>query len=202
MPGKAAGCDEIWPEMLKTWTEKFIGGPVCVKWLGPLEGHRKIGKLGWSSPYTRIQTGTNAIITEAFLFLVSMEKCIPTALKKDTGFCPGRSTADRTFTLQRIFEKSWKYCMPKMPTHVFGPREKLCGVFRDSVLAAACYWPTSHRSEVCFRAGGVKSQPYTKRNSAPGLSLRGHKREHSKPQSCQILNRFLFRSSPVFMNLG
>jgi len=40
-----------------------LGRFVCVKWLGVLGGHWKIGKLGRSSPYTKWQTRNNALTT-------------------------------------------------------------------------------------------------------------------------------------------
>ena len=81
--GKAAVCDEIRPEMSKYWRKKFFGCRLFVTWPGVPEGYRKIFKLGWPTPYTRRDTGVNAITTEAFLSLVSLEICMLRALKKE-----------------------------------------------------------------------------------------------------------------------
>ena len=46
--GRAAGCDEIRPEMPNILNREFIGWFMCVKWPGVVENSQKISKLGWS----------------------------------------------------------------------------------------------------------------------------------------------------------
>jgi len=46
-------------------------------------GHGTIGKLGLSTPYTKMETGANVPTTGAFLSLAVLEKCMPSVMKKD-----------------------------------------------------------------------------------------------------------------------
>jgi len=52
----------------------------CRKIMG---GHGMIGKLGLSTPYTKMETGANVPTTGAFLSLAVLEKCMPSVMKKD-----------------------------------------------------------------------------------------------------------------------
>jgi len=59
-----------------TWNAhnlEFLGWLICVKWHIVLEGRRRIGKLGWSSPYAKRETEGNALNTEASL---SMDRAV------------------------------------------------------------------------------------------------------------------------------
>ena len=87
------------------------------------------------------------------------------------GFHLGHSTTDQNFTLQQIFEKSWKYAKHFYTYFVnlekaydWVPRDKLWGVLREYgvdcrlLLAVKSLYTCS---EVCVRVGRVKSQPFT-----------------------------------------
>ena len=81
-------------------------------------GHRKIGKLRWSAPYTIREIGVNGLTSGASLLSFPGKvyaKCLEKRCREiiepqleDTQcrFRAGHSTADQFSTLQKIFEKS------------------------------------------------------------------------------------------------
>ena len=86
------------------------------------------------------------------------------------GFCPGRSTTDRIFTLKQIFEKSWKYgknlfaCFVNLKkAYDRVPRDKLWKVLQEygvngqllrAIMSFYC------RPEICVRLNGKQSKPF------------------------------------------
>jgi len=79
----SAGCDETRSEMLKDLDPEGVLLTDWSVWSGFYSMTCKEWQIGWSSPYTERKTGENASNTGAYLFLVSVEKCMPNALKKD-----------------------------------------------------------------------------------------------------------------------
>ena len=81
--GKGTGCDEIRSEFWKTqnFELEFYGCFIHVKWPDVLEIHRKIGKLGWSSPYTKRALTSGYTKGNSLLSLIEM--CMRSASRKD-----------------------------------------------------------------------------------------------------------------------
>ena len=80
--GKDAGynisdlrCSKPWIELL------FFTFLVCVTCPGVLEWHRKIDKLGWSSPYVKRETAVNALSAGTLPSLTSLKKCMTSVLQ-------------------------------------------------------------------------------------------------------------------------
>ena len=90
-------------------------------------------------------------------------------LEEDIKCCfrPGRSIADRIFTLQKIFEKSCEYrCLRMFYRHWEnvrpGSSAKALGVLREyDVNCRLLLAVKLCSSEVCVRVRGVKSEPFT-----------------------------------------
>jgi len=103
------------------------------------------------------------------------------------GFRPGRSNTDQIFILHQIFESSWQYAKTSTlvsstsTKYMTGSPEKLWGVLREYSVDEALLL-------------GAKSLYTCLQRCVCG--------SFQKPQSCQFLNRSLFRSSPMVMNLG
>ena len=96
-------CNPIWNAQ-KPWTEKeFFGSLVCVKWPGVRERHRKIGKLRWSSPYTRRETGKNQKKSVASLSLASLEKGNVCACFVDLEKAYGRVSPEKVWGVLREY---------------------------------------------------------------------------------------------------
>ena len=172
--GKAAGEDEIRPEMLKALTREEI------PWL------TRVCQVPWKHGRTPRDWQTSAIVpifkkgdrkqctNYKEILLLSFpgkvyakyfeRKCreiVESKLKDgQCGFCPGRSTTDRIFNLKQTFQKSWKNnkdlfaCfidLEKAYDRV--PRDKLWKVLRkygidDHLLRAIKSFYC--RQEVCF----------------------------------------------------
>jgi len=119
---------------------------VFIKWPSLLAGHCKIGKLGWSSLYTRRETGENALTTVACLSLASLEKRMQTALEKHA-----------VRSLNQSFKVFSMIFVPAVPLQT-----KFCQLQETiqlgtswKALGSAC----SSQVHVCV--SGVKSQPFT-----------------------------------------
>jgi len=80
--GKAAGCDEIRPEMLKTWNRGVLWLTRVSGGLLFLEGTERLANLYDHLHTHERETGVNAPTTGASLCLASLEKYMPSALKK------------------------------------------------------------------------------------------------------------------------
>ena len=121
--GKAAGEDEIRPEMLKALTGKGILWltRVCqVAWkLGKTPRDWQTGviipifKKGDRKQCTNYR-GISFLSLPGKVYAKCLErKCREIVESKledgQCGFRPGRSTTDQIFTLKQIFEKSWEY---------------------------------------------------------------------------------------------
>ena len=121
--GKAAGEDEIRPEMLKALTGEGILWltRVCqVAWkLGKTPRDWQTGviilifKKGDRKQCTNYR-GISLLSLPGKVYAKCLErKCREIVESKledgQCGFCPGRSTTDQIFTLKQIFEKSWEY---------------------------------------------------------------------------------------------
>ena len=200
--GKAAGEDEIRPEMLKA-----LNGEGILWLMRVCQAAWKFGKTprDW-------QTGVIILIFKKGdrkqctnyrgISLLSLPgkvyaKCreiVESKLKDRQGsFCPGRSTTDQIFTLKQIFEKSWEYGKDLFAYFVdLGkaydrvPRNKLRKVLQEygvngQLLRA--FKSFYCRLEVCVRVNGKESKPFH-----VGVGLR---------QGC-VLSPFLFI---VYMNL-
>jgi len=164
---------------LKPWIRnELLRWIVRATWPGVLGGHRKIGELGWSSSYTKKETGVNAQTTGAFLSYPPRKSIYQVPWKKmarnkstKVGIRPGRRTTDQIFTLRQILGKSWEYAknvftcfvdLEKARDQV--PCDKFWGVLReygvdDRLLLAAM--SLYSYSDICVRVGGVKSQRFT-----------------------------------------
>jgi len=114
------------------------------------------GKLGWSSPYTKKETGVNAPTTGAFLSPASLEKNMPSLLKKDATknlnqswkipsafFVPAVTIQKKISTLQQILRnlgsmlKTSPHVFPTSTNHTTGFLVKSFG----SVVGVQCWRP-------------------------------------------------------------
>ena len=182
--GKAAGEDEIRPEMLKALTGNGVLWltRVCqVAWkLGRAPKDWQTGviipifKKGDRKECTNYR-GISLLSLPGKVYAKCLErKCrdiVESRLEEgQCGFHPGRSTTDQIFTLRQIFEISWEYAKD-----VFGcfvdlekaydrvPRDKLWGVLQEYgidghlLMAIKSFY---QQSEVCVRVNGKRSQPF------------------------------------------
>ena len=182
--GKAAGGDEIRPEMLKAlgtggihWLTR-----VCqVAWRygkAPRDWQSgvviPVHKKGDKKECTNYR-GISLLSLPGKVYAKCLEKRsreIVEGQLKDTqcGFRPGRSTTDQLFTLKQVFEKSWEYAkdvyacfvdLEKAYDRV--PRDKLWRVLQeygiDGGLLIAIKSLYQH-SEVRVRANGMLSKPF------------------------------------------
>ena len=171
------------------WIKEFLGWIVCVKWPRVLKKRRTICKQGGSSPYSKRETGVNEPTTGSFLSLASLEKYMPSALKKDE-----KNNWVKAGQYPVHFSSRPKHYSPNFHSpvnfreiigvhqrrlHMFFrpresiqrvPREKLWEVLREYcvdcrlLLAVKSLYSCS---DVCVCVGGVKSQP-----SIVGVGLR------------------------------
>ena len=182
--GKAAGEDEIRPEMLKALTGEGILWltRVCqVAWkLGKTPRDWQTGviipifKKGDRKQCTNYR-GISLLSLPGKVYAKCLErKCREIVESKledgQCGFRPGRSTTDQIFTLKQIFEKSWEFgkdlfaCfvdLEKVYDRV--PRDKLWKVLQEygvdgqllrAIKSFYC------RPEVCVRVNGKQSKPF------------------------------------------
>ena len=182
--GKAAGEDEIKPEMLKALTGEGILWlmPVCqVGWkLGktPRDWQADvilpIFKKGDRKQCTNYR-GISLLSLPGKVYAKFLErKCrdIDESKLEDgqCGFRPGRSTTDQIFTLKQIFEKSWEYGkdlfayfvdLEKAYDRV--PWDKLWKVFQEYGVDGQLLHAIKSfycRMEVCVRVNGKQSKPF------------------------------------------
>ena len=182
--GKAAGEDEIRPEMLKALTGEEILWlmRVCqVAWkLGKTHRNWQTGviipifKKGDRKQCTNYR-GITLLSSPGKMYAKCLErKCREIVESKledgQCGFRPSSSNTDQIFTLNQIFEKSWKYskdlfaCFVDLEkTYDQVPRDKLWKVLREygvngqllrAIKSFYC------RPEVCVRVNGKKSKPF------------------------------------------
>ena len=156
--GKAAGEDEIRPEMLKALTgEGFLWlTRVCqVAWkLGKTPRDWQTGviipifKKGDRKQCTNYR-GISLLSLPGKVYAKCLErKCREIVESKlEDGQCrfrPGRSTTDQIFTLKQIFEKSWE-ALSILKKHMTGFLGINFGRFcRSMALMVNCYAPISH----------------------------------------------------------
>jgi len=79
---EVAGCDVIWPETFKALHSGALSICRSCRLIRFSGSHRKIGKLGLPSPYTKRDWGVNSQTTGRSASIAFMEKCEPSALKK------------------------------------------------------------------------------------------------------------------------
>ena len=163
--GKAAGEDEIRPEMLKALTGEGILWltRVCqfARKLGKTPRDWQIGviipifKKGERKQCTNYK-GISLLSLPGKVYAKCLErKCREIVESKledgQCGFRPGRSTTDQIFTLKQIFEKSWEYgknlfaCFVILKKHM----TKFLGInfgrfCRSKALMVNCYALLSH----------------------------------------------------------
>jgi len=154
---------------------------VCVKWSGVLEGHRKIGKPGWSTSVHKQRDRKECTEYKESLYLASIAKYMPSALKmpwsnrfKAGGylvrFSPWPQLCRPLFTRQQIFKKSWEYvkyiyaCFANIEkAYDRVPRKKLWRVLRLHGVNDRLFLGVKSLhfcSEFCVRIGRIKSQPW------------------------------------------
>ena len=200
--GKAAGEDEIRPEMLKALTGEGI------LWL------TRVCQVAWKLGKTPRDWQTGVIIPTfkkgdrkqctnyRRISLLSLPgkvyaKCLERKCREiveskledgQYGFRPGRSTTDQIFTLKQIFEKSWDLfaCFDDLEkAYDRVPRDKLWEVLQEYGVSSQLLRATKSFNcppEVCVRINGKQSKPFQ-----VGVGLR---------QGC-VLSPFLFI---VYMN--
>ena len=182
--GKAAGGDEIRPEILKALTGEGI------LWL------TRVRQVAWKLGKTPRDWQTGVIIpifkkgdrkqctNYRGISLLSLPgkvyaKCLDRKCREiveskledgQCGFRPDRSTTDQIFTLKQIFEKSWEYgkdlfaCFVNLEkAYDRVPRVKLWKVLQEygvdgqllrAIKSFYC------RPEVCVRVNGKQSKPF------------------------------------------
>jgi exonuclease III len=183
--GKAAGGDEIRPEMLKA-----IGG-AGIDWL------TRVFQVAWDSGEAPADWQDGVVVpifkkgdkTECANYrgitLLSLPGKIyakilesrvrgivePRVSDEQCGFRPGRSTTDQVFSLRQVFEKSWEFAQPVFMTFVDlekaydrVPRDELWECLReyevDGELIRAIQ-SLYKRSSACVRVNGIKSTSFT-----------------------------------------
>jgi len=182
--GKAAGIDELRPEMLKAlgmagieWMTRLFNvagreGRVPLDWqTGVVIPLFKKGDQRECSNYRGI---TLLSLPGKVYAKVLERRCReilePQVQEEQCGFRPGRSTTDQTFTLKQIFEKSWEYDNPVYMAFVDlekaydrVPRDLLWDTLLEygigGVLLAAIQ-SLYERCCSCVRVGGVKSEMF------------------------------------------
>jgi len=183
--GKAAGVDEIRPEMLKA-----IGG-AGIDWL------TRVFQVAWDSGEAPLDWQTGLVVPifkkgdkkectnyrgitllslPGKLYAKVLEARVRMVVEsrisdEQSGFRPGRSTTDQVFTLKQVFEKSWEYNIPVFMAFVDlekaydrMPRDKLweClreyGIEEELIRAVQSLYD---RCTACVQYNGVKSSPFT-----------------------------------------
>ena len=179
--GKAAGEDEIRPEMLKALTGEEILWltRVCqVAWkLGKTPRDWQTGviipifKKGDCKQCANYREISLLSLPGKVQYMPNAEKIVESKLEDgQCGFHPGRSTTDQIFTLKQIFEKSWEYgkdlfaCFVDLEkAYDRVPRDKLWKVLQEygvdgqllrAIKSFYC------RPEVCVRVNGKQSKPF------------------------------------------
>jgi hypothetical protein len=183
--GKAAGLDEIRPEMLKAL------GPSGSIWL------TRVIRVAWDSGEAPLDWQT-AVVIPIFkkgdqrdctnyrgISLLSLpgkvyakvleRKCRDIVDSKiqdeQCGFRTGRSTRDQIFTLKQVFEKAWEYNVKVYSCFVDlekaydrVPRGRLWGVLQEYGIDGQLLWAIKSLYEncsCCVRINGAKSNPFT-----------------------------------------
>ena len=182
--GKAAGEDEIRPEMLKAMNGEGILWltRVCqVAWkLGKTPEDWQTGviipifKKGDRKECTNYR-GISLLSLPGKVYAKCLErKCREIVESKledgQCGFRPGRSTTDQVFTLRQVFEKSWEYAKDVFTCFVDlekaydrVPRDKLWGVLQEYGIGGQLLQAIKSfycQSEVCIRVNGKRSEPF------------------------------------------
>ena len=182
--GKAAGGDEIRPEMLKslTWEGILWLTRVCrlAFKLGKTPKDWQTGviipiyKKGDHKQCTNYR-GISLLSLPGKVYAKCLERrcrqIVEPALEDgQCGFRPGRSTTDQIFTLKQIFEKSWEYAKDLFACFVdlekaFDriPREKLWRVLQEYGVDGQLLQAIKSfycQPEVCVRVNGMQSKPF------------------------------------------
>ena len=183
--GKAAGDDEIRPEMLKAlnrdgvlWLTRvcqvaWVSGQAPKQWQSGVV--IPIFKKGDQRDCNNYR-GISLLSLPGKTYAKCLEKRCRAIVEENLadhqcGFRPGRSTTDQIFALRLIVEKCWEYAkdifacfvdLEKAYDRV--PRQKLWGVLQEygingQLLAAVK--SLYYCSEMCVRVNGNKSNPFT-----------------------------------------
>ena len=182
--GKAAGQDEIRPEMLKAlsgegvlWLTRVCqvawkNGKVPKDWQSSVI--IPIFKKGDRKECTNYR-GISLLSLPGKVFAKCLERRCreivePQLDDGQCGFRPGRSTTDQIFTLKQVFEKSWEYAkdvyacfvdLEKAYDRI--PRNQLWSVLLDYGVDGQLLQAIKSlysQSEVRVRIGGKKSKPF------------------------------------------
>ena len=181
---KAAGEDEIRPEMLKALTGEgilWLTQEYLVAWkLGKTPRDWQTGviipifKKGDRKQCTNYR-GISLLSFPGKVYAKCLErKCREIVESKledgQCGFRPGRSTTDQIFTLKQIFEKSWEYgkdlfaCFVDLEkAYDRVPRDKLWKVLQEYGVNGQLLHATKSfycRPEVCVRVNGKQSKSF------------------------------------------
>ena len=111
------GCDEMRPEMRRDLNRGILCLIACIMWLGVLEGHWKIGRLGWS-PY-KAGRQERMQITAGTSLSSPQKNCTPGALKQDPTKKLNQSW------MKSSTENLWECCGGRILT----------------IACYGCYWP-------------------------------------------------------------
>ena len=183
--GKAAGIDEIRPELLKAldgegidWLTRVFqvawdSGEVPKDWrTGVVVPVFKKGDKAECTNYR----GITLLSLPGKIYAKMLESRVraivePRIADEQCGFRPGRSTADQVFCLQQVQEKTWEYAIPVYMTFVDlekaydrVPRDKLWECLREYGLDGELLQAVRSLyklSSACVRVHGSKSNPFT-----------------------------------------
>ena len=183
--GKAAGVDEIRPEMLKAldavgiaWLTRLFGvvwreGSTPLDWqTGVVVPLFKKGDQRVCSNYRGITLLSIPGKAYARVLERRLRPMVEHRIQEEQcGFRPGRGTTDQLFSLSQIFEGMWEYAQPVYMCFVDlekaydrVPRGLLWGVLKEydvpDPLRRAIRSLYS-KSQSCVRVLGIKSKPFT-----------------------------------------